>query len=106
MGGSVIDKTALIGKIKQLEGLTDEEKSNLIGLLRQHKKHGLVWEDKPEDVEERLREQLPVLREVKERRIIGKRHELPKMNHELDHEFVSGNSCSIHGNSCEKTKKL
>ena len=28
---------------------------------------------------------------------------MPKMNHELDHEFVSGNSCSIHGNSCEKT---
>ena len=81
MGGSVIDKTALIGKIKQLEGLTDEEKSNLIGLLRQHKKYGLVWEDKQEDVEERLREQLPVLTEVKERRIISDAPDAP--NHIL-----------------------
>ena len=81
MGGSVIDKTALIGKIKQLEGLTDEEKSNLIGLLRQHKKYGLVWEDKPEDVEERLREELPVLKEVKERALISDQPDAP--NHIL-----------------------
>ena len=81
MGGSVIDKTALIGKIKQLEGLTNEEKSNLIGLLRQHKKYGLIWEDKPEDVEERLREELPVLTEVKERRIISNAPDAP--NHIL-----------------------
>lgn len=81
MGGSVIDKTALIGKLKQLEGLTNEEKSNLIGLLRQHKKYGLVWEDKPEDVEERLREELPVLTEVKERRIISDAPDAP--NHIL-----------------------
>ena len=81
MGSSVIDKTALIGKIKQLEGLTDEEKSNLIGLLRQHKKYGLVWEDKPEDVEERLREELPVLKEVKERALISDQPDAP--NHIL-----------------------
>lgn len=81
MGGSVIDKTALIGKIKQLEGLTDEEKSNLIGLLRQHKKYGLVWEDKPEDVEERLRDELPVLTEVKDLALISDQPEAP--NHIL-----------------------
>ena len=81
MGSSVIDKTALIGKIKQLEGLTDEEKSNLIGLLRQHKKYGLVWEDKPEDVEELLREELPVLKEVKERALISDQPDAP--NHIL-----------------------
>lgn len=62
-----MDKHALIEKIRCLEGLTSEEKSDLLALLRQHKKYGLVWEDKPEDVEERLREELPVLREVKER---------------------------------------
>lgn len=61
----------LIKKLQTLEGLTNDERSNLIGLLRQHKKYGLVWEDKPEDVEERLREELPVLREVKEKAIIG-----------------------------------
>jgi len=76
-----IDKTELIAKLQQLEGLTDEEKSNLIGLLRQHKKYGLVWEDKLEDVEERLREQLPVLTEVKERRIISDAPDAP--NHIL-----------------------
>ena len=61
----------LIKKLQTLEGLTNDERSNLIGLLRQHKKYGLVWEDKPEDVEERLREELPVLREVKDKAIIG-----------------------------------
>lgn len=76
-----IDKTELIAKLQQLEGLSDEEKSNLIGLLRQHKKYGLVWEDKQEDVEERLREQLPVLTEVKERRIISDAPDAP--NHIL-----------------------
>ena len=78
---SKIDKSALISKLQQLEGLTNEEKSNLIGLLRQHKKYGLVWEDKPEDVEERLREELPVLKEVKERAIISDQSDSP--NHIL-----------------------
>ena len=76
-----IDKTELIKKLRELEGLTDEEKSNLIGLLRQHKKYGLVWEDKPEDVEERLRDELPVLTEVKERAIISDQPDAP--NHIL-----------------------
>ena len=76
-----IDKTELIKKLRDLEGLTDEEKSNLIGLLRQHKKYGLVWEDKPEDVEERLREELPVLKEVKERALISDQPDAP--NHIL-----------------------
>lgn len=64
---SSINKAELISKLQTLEGLTNEERSNLIDLLRQHKKYGLVWEDKPEDVEERLRDELPVLHEVKER---------------------------------------
>lgn len=65
-----IDKTELISKLQTLEGLTGDERSSLIGLLREHKKYGLVWEDKPEDVEERLREELPVLREVKDKTLI------------------------------------
>lgn len=64
---STINKTELISKLQTLEGLTNEERSNLIDLLRQHKKYGLVWEDKPEDVEERLRDELPILHEVKDR---------------------------------------
>ena len=76
-----IDKSELISKLQTLEGLTNDERSNLIGLLRQHKKYGLVWEDKPEDVEERLREELPVLREVKGKEIISSEPDAP--NHIL-----------------------
>ena len=76
-----MDKSALVDKIKLLEGLTNNEKADLIGLLRSHKKYGLVWEDKAEDVEERLREQLPVLNEVKERAIVSDDTDAP--NHIL-----------------------
>lgn len=64
-----MDKTALIKRIQEIDGLSNEERSALLGLLRSHKKYGLVWEDKPEDVEERLRDELPVLREVKDKYI-------------------------------------
>lgn len=66
---STIDKNKLAQKIKALDGLTSDEKSALIGLLNTRKKYGLVWEEKQEDVEELLREKLPVFTEVKERRI-------------------------------------
>lgn len=64
-------KTDLIHKLKQLEGISDDERAYLINLVNTKKKYGLVWEDKPEDVEEQLRENLPVLKEVKERAIIN-----------------------------------
>lgn len=76
-----IHKQELIGKIHALEGLSNDEKSAMIELLKTHKKYGLVWEDKPEDVEERLREELPVLTEVKERAIISEDPNAP--NHIL-----------------------
>lgn len=76
-----MNKSALIDKIKELEGLSNDEKSALLGLLRSHKKYGLVWEDKPEDVEERLKDSLPVLTEVKERAIISDSPDAP--NHIL-----------------------
>lgn len=76
-----INKAELISKLQTLEGLTVDERSSLIGLLREHKKYGLVWEDKPEDVEERLREQLPVLREVKDKAILSDEPDAP--NHIL-----------------------
>jgi len=66
-----MNKTDLIQKIKQLEGLTQDERSTLINLVNTKKKYGLVWEDKPEEVEEQLRTQLPVLREVVEKRILA-----------------------------------
>ena len=75
-----IDRTALIKKIQRLEGLTREEKSSLVELLHQ-KKYGLVWEEKTENVEERMREQLPILEEVKEKAIKSEAPDAP--NHVL-----------------------
>ena len=76
-----IDKAELISKLQKLEGLTVDERSSLIGLLREHKKYGLVWEDKPEDVEERLRDELPVLCEVKDKALLSDDADAP--NHIL-----------------------
>ena len=65
----MMNKTELARKIQALDGLSNEEKSALLELIRGHKKYGLVWEDKPEDIEERLREDLPVLIEDTSKRI-------------------------------------
>ncbi len=65
------DKIKLADRIRSIEGLTDDERSALLGLLNDTKTYGLVWEDKPEEVEERLREELPVLKEVKSRAIVS-----------------------------------
>ena len=64
-----MDKTQLALKIQSLDGLTLEEKDALLKLLRETPKYGLVWEDKPEAVEERLRDELPVLIEDESKRI-------------------------------------
>lgn len=76
-----MNKKELYNKILQLDGLTNEEKSELLGLLRKQKKYGLVWEDKPEDVEERLRDELPVLIEETSKAIISTDADAP--NHLL-----------------------
>ena len=75
------DRINLIHRISQLEGLTDRERSALLGLLRESKSYGLVWEDKPEAVEEKMQEELPVLKEVPERAIISDAPDAP--NHIL-----------------------
>ena len=76
-----MNKYELAKKITQLEGLTNEEKASLVELLRSQKKYGLVWEDKPEEVETRLVDELPVLTEVPERAIVSKSPDAP--NHIL-----------------------
>ncbi len=58
-------------RIRQMEGLTNDEKAALLELLNTRKKYGLVWEDKPEQVEEELRSKIPVFTEVKDRAIIN-----------------------------------
>ena len=61
----------LIRRVNEIDGLTNDERSTLIGLLRETKSYGLVWENKAEAVEERLRDELPILTEVPERAIIS-----------------------------------
>ena len=73
-----MNKNELANKIRRIDGLTNDEKSALIELLRKQKKYGLVWEDKPEDVEERLREELPVLIEDTGKAIISEDADAPR----------------------------
>ena len=73
-----MNKYELAKKINELEGLTNDEKSELIKLLRSQKKYGLVWEDKPEDAEQRMVNEQPVLVEVPERAILSDEAEAPK----------------------------
>ena len=77
----LMNKYELAKKINGLEGLTNDEKSELIKLLRSQKKYGLVWEDKPEDAEQRMVNEQPVLVEVPERAILSDDAEAP--NHIL-----------------------
>lgn len=76
-----MNKQDLIKKIKDLTDISNDEKAYLIELVNTKKKYGLVWEDKPEDVEEQLRSMLPVFKEVKERAIISDDENAP--NHIL-----------------------
>lgn len=76
-----IDRMALEQKINALEGLDNESKSQLLELLRERKKFGIVWEEHPEDVEERLHEELPVFVEDKDKAIISEDKDAP--NHIL-----------------------
>lgn len=75
-----MNKTELAKKINSLEGLAAEERIALLDLLRA-KSYGLVWEDKPEAVEEEMRQRLPVLKEVPSRAILSTDPEAP--NHIL-----------------------
>ena len=45
-----MNKQDLISKIKQLDGITQDERAYLINLVNTKKKYGLVWEDKPEEI--------------------------------------------------------
>ena len=64
-----MENKELLEKVKNIKGLTKEERATLINLINTKKKYGLVWEDKPEQVEEELRTKLPVFKEVKNRAI-------------------------------------
>ena len=56
-----MDKNELARTIREHDGLSNEVKTELLKLLQEQKRYGLVWEEKTEDIYERLREDLPVL---------------------------------------------
>lgn len=76
-----MNKNELIQKVRAMKDITSDEKAYLIDLINTKKKYGLVWEDKPEDVEEQLRRELPVFKELKDKAIISDDPEAP--NHIL-----------------------
>lgn len=76
-----IDKTALRETILNVDGLSDEDKSQILELLSEQKKYGLVWEDSTETVVEKLKEDLPVLEELEEKRILNDTKDQQNPNH-------------------------
>lgn len=75
------DKAALASLIRDLKELDNEQKADLLQLLNEQKRYGLVWEEHKEDVEERQRTKLPVLVEDKEKAILSDAEDAP--NHIL-----------------------
>jgi len=63
------DKQELEKKIREAENLSNEDKSNLLQLLNEKKTYGLVWEDSTEGAWEKMKESIPVLKEVESKRI-------------------------------------
>lgn len=89
---AMINKSLLAQKIRELQGLSSDEKSQLLGLINDHKRYGLVWEDKIEEVEEQLQEQLPILNEVTYKRILSTEEDAP------NHILIEGDN--LHALTC------
>lgn len=87
----MIDKTKLAERIRQIAGLSDDEKSSLLSLLNEQKRYGLVWEDKEEEVEKQLQDELPVLLEITDKR-------LPVVNGAPNHILIEGDN--LHALTC------
>lgn len=56
-----IDKQALASLIRKLKELNNDQKADLLQLLNEQKRYGLVWEEHKEEAEELLTENIPVL---------------------------------------------
>ncbi|MCQ2244845.1 MAG: site-specific DNA-methyltransferase [Bacteroidaceae bacterium] len=66
-----IDKAALASLIRDLKELSNEQKADLLQLLNEQKRYGLVWEEHNEEAQEVLSENIPVLVEDKSKAIIA-----------------------------------
>ena len=58
------NKQELISKIKNAEGFSNEEKSQMLALLNENKTYGLVWENSTEDAWKIMKDYVPVLKEA------------------------------------------
>ena len=74
------DKIELEKKIREADNLSNEDKSNLLQLLKEKKTYGLVWEDCTEDAWEKMKESIPVLKEDETKQIF---HGSENPNHML-----------------------
>lgn len=93
-----IEKNKLIERVKELEGLSNDEKAALIGYIKT-KTYGLVWEDSTEKVWEQLKDYIPVLMEDKSKAIVNDTDEQKNPNHILiegDNLLALTNLCFTH----------
>lgn len=65
-GGQILQSA---DKKPSYDSWTREQLVDEVTRLRKRKKYGLVWEDKPEDVVEQCKTELPVLKEVKNKAV-------------------------------------
>ncbi len=64
-----LDKAALASLIREMKELSNEQKADLLQLLNEQKRYGLVWEEHKEEAQEVLSENIPVLVEDCSKRI-------------------------------------
>lgn len=100
-----MNKHDLIQKVKALDGISQDERAYLIDLINTKKKYGLVWEDKPEEVEETLRQHLPVLQEVVEKRILSEPGFI-RLKDEQDSEKIKPSQPSLFDETGEETNLI
>lgn len=93
-----IDKHELIAKVKGLDGLTNDEKAQLISFIKT-KTYGLVWENSTEKPWEQLKDYIPVLVEDKNKAIVKDTETQKTPNHILiegDNLLALTNLCYTH----------
>lgn len=76
-----IDRQYLRNLVNGLQDISPEDRSQLLQLVNEEKRYGLVWEDKPEEAEQIMKEKLPIIEEVEDKRILNDTSEEKYPNH-------------------------
>lgn len=76
-----IDRQYLRNLVNGLQDISPEDRSQLLQLVNEEKRYGLVWEDKPEEAEQIMKEKLPIIEEVEDKRILNDTFEEKYPNH-------------------------